>query len=113
MVKHLPNCHWGKYVANGETPPGQSFWGKLDYAWCQANCPWPESERDKSAASRKIGNGDQVDVLDILQRYQSTVDGSIEIAPFSDPLIQSIPQRPESSPKKPAWKRLIDKLRKA
>lgn len=101
-VEHSKDCTWERHVAAGEVPPGQTFWGKLDWIWCQANCKWPETERDPACVARKIGSGNAVDVLSVLQSYQSPKDGSINIPPFCD-------ETPVSQPRKSWWKRLWTK----
>ncbi len=40
-VEHSPACTWLKYVEVGEKPPGQSFWGELNYLWCKEFCERP------------------------------------------------------------------------
>ncbi len=38
-VQHHPACTWRLHVERaGETAPGQSFWGILNYIWCQEIC---------------------------------------------------------------------------
>lgn len=40
-MKHHPACTWEQHTAHGEVAPGNSFWGELNYVWCQANCAHP------------------------------------------------------------------------
>ena len=45
-VAHCPECTWLRHVHAGETPPGQSFWGGLNYLWCQGFCERPIARID-------------------------------------------------------------------
>lgn len=45
-ILHRPECTWLRHVHAGETPPGQSFWGQLNYIWCHSSCEWPINQID-------------------------------------------------------------------
>ena len=49
-VKHHPGCTWERHVAAGEKPPGETFWGKLNYGWCQSFCERDLKEVDFTTA---------------------------------------------------------------
>jgi hypothetical protein len=45
--KHRPECAWINDVKSGQTPPGQTVWGELNYLWCQEFCHVKPSEKKK------------------------------------------------------------------
>ena len=55
MIEHDEHCTWQRHLDAGETPPGQSFWGELNYVWCQKVCHGNEKP--------------DVDVTDLVQGY--------------------------------------------
>lgn len=52
-VAHHPLCTWLKHVEAGEKPPGQSFWGELNYLWCQKFCKRTNDHEPKEKSEEK------------------------------------------------------------
>lgn len=45
-IIHQKDCTWLRHVKAGEVAPGQTFWGRLNYGWCQSFCERPIAQID-------------------------------------------------------------------
>lgn len=90
--RHKPECTWLLHVKSGETAPGQSFWGELNYTWCQEFCKINHQDfaliprrvrrdmaRQRAKREYRVDHG----LSDPMTRFDSLPEGQMYVTPIN------------------------------